>query len=112
NNAGTHGPGVVAFQDNSDDAVARYTWLGGISQLSVSADDYFDVYSNVQVLTTTGQTILTNGSGLQIGYTNMASYGLVRGAAATDDATGGRSTRVVLVTTYGEPSAPSIATVP
>ena len=27
--AGTHGPGVVALQDNSDDVAARYGWLGG-----------------------------------------------------------------------------------
>jgi hypothetical protein len=111
--AGTHGPGVVVLQDNSDDATARYGWLGSISSMSVAADTTFDVYSNVQVLTTTGQTILTNSGGLQIGYTNMASYGLVRGAGATasDDATGGRTSRVVLVTAAGEPSDPNIATV-
>ena len=27
--AGTHGPGVVALQDNSDDEAGRYGWLGG-----------------------------------------------------------------------------------
>ena len=34
--AGTHGPGVVALQDNSDDEDGRYGWLGGISALSVT----------------------------------------------------------------------------
>ena len=42
--AGTHGPGVVALQDNSDDPAARYGWLGGISQLSLTADNTLDVY--------------------------------------------------------------------
>jgi hypothetical protein len=91
--AGTHGPGVVALQDNSDDPAARYGWLGGTSQLSVTADNTLDVYANVQALTTTGQTILTGSGGLQIGYANMASYGLVA-TGAGNDATGGRSTRV------------------
>ena len=76
--------------------------------LSVGGSDV-EVYSNVQVLTSTGQTILTSG-GLQIGYTNMASYGLV-GAGGRNDATGGRTSRVVLVTAAGEPSDPNIATV-
>ena len=109
--AGTHGPGVVALQDNSDDAAGRYGWLSGISQMSVTADNTLDVYSNVQVLTTTGQTILTGSGGLQIGYSNMASFGLVVGNGASSDATGGRSTRVVLVTMAGEPSDPTLATV-
>ncbi len=112
--AGTHGPGVVALQDNTDNSAARYGWLSGISTLSTTADTTFEVYSNVQVLTATGRTILTNGAGLQIGYTNMASYGLIRGAdasGATDGATGGRTTRVVLVTAAGDPSDPNIATV-
>jgi hypothetical protein len=108
--AGTHGPGVVALQDNSDDPAARYGWLGGISQLSVTADNTLDVYANVQVLTTTGQTILTGSGGLQIGYANMASYGLVA-TGASNDATGGRSTRVVLMTVAGEPSDPNLATI-
>lgn len=110
--AGTHGPGLVALQDNSDDAAARYGWLPAISPVVIAADTTLDVYGNVQVLTPTGTTILTDSSGLQIGYSNMASYGLVRGAepAATNDATGGRSTRVVLVTTAGEPSE-AIATI-
>ena len=108
--AGTHGPGVVALHDNSDDPAARYGWLGGISQLSITADNTLEVYSNVQVLTTTGQTILTNGSGLQIGYTNMASYGLIA-SGASNDATGGRSSRVVLLTAAGDPSDPNLATV-
>jgi hypothetical protein len=108
--AGTHGPGVVALQDNSDDPAARYGWLGGISQLSLTADNTLDVYSNVQVLTTTGATILTGSGGLQIGYTNMGSYGLIA-SGASNDATGGRSTRVVLVTVAGEPSDPNLATI-
>src|SRR5882724_4683761 len=62
--AGSHGPGVVALQDNSDGTATRYAWLGGISAISMSADTTFDVYSNVQVLTATGQTILTNSNGL------------------------------------------------
>ena len=33
--AGSHGPGVVALQDNSDDEVGRYGWLGTISVLAV-----------------------------------------------------------------------------
>ena len=110
--AGTHGPGVVALQDNSDDAAARYGWLAGISATSVSADTTLEVYSNVQVLTATGQTILTNSSGLQIGYTNMASYGLVAGSGGANDATGGRTSRAVLVTAAGSPDPGSgIATV-
>jgi len=106
---GTHGPGVVALQDNSDDQSGRYGWLSAISAMAVSADTTFDVYSNVQVLTSTGQAILTNG-GLQLGYTNMASYGLVANGAS-HDATGARTPRVVLVTVAGEPSDPNLATV-
>ena len=110
--AGTHGPGVVALQDNSDDAAARYGWLGSISSMSVSPDTTFDVYSNVQVLTATGQQILTNSSGLQIGYANMATYGLVASTTgSSSDATGGRTARVVLMTIEGDPSDPTIATV-
>jgi uncharacterized repeat protein (TIGR01451 family) len=106
------GPGIVVLQDNSDDAAARYSWLRGISGLSVVADTTFDVYSNVQVLTSTGRQLLTNSSGLQIGYTNMAAYGLIAsGTGASNDATGGRTARVVLVTTAGEASGPSLATV-
>jgi uncharacterized repeat protein (TIGR01451 family) len=108
--AGTHGPGVMALQDNSDDPSARYGWLGSISVLTVSADTTFDVYANVQVLTSTGQTIVTSG-GLQLGYTNMASFGLIAGANGRNDATGDRSSRVVLVTAAGEAADPSIATV-
>ena len=48
---------------------------------------------------------------MQFGYTNMASYGLVAGAGGRNDATGDRTTRVVLVTAAGEPSDPGIATV-
>jgi hypothetical protein len=111
--AGTHGPGLVVLQDNSDDATSRYDWMGGLSSLAIVPDTTLEVYSNVQVLTATGRTILTSASGLQIGYTNMASYGLVRGGggAASDEATGGRTSRVVLVTAAGEPSDPNIATV-
>jgi hypothetical protein len=112
--AGTHGPGLVALQDNSDNVANRYSWLGGISAMTLTTDTTFDVYSNVQVLTATGRTILTNSSGVQIGYTNMASYGLIRaadGSGSTDEATGGRTTRVVLVTAAGDPSNPNIATV-
>ena len=110
--AGTHGPGVVALQDNSDDAMARYGWLGSISTMSASPDSTFDVYSNAQALTATGQQILTNTSGLQIGYANMATYGLVASAVgSSSDATGGRTSRVVLVTSNGEPSNPSVATI-
>ncbi|MGH7511757.1 MAG: YDG domain-containing protein [Gemmatimonadales bacterium] len=112
--AKTHGPGVVALEDNSDDAAARYNWLGAISAMSLTADTTLDVYSNVQVLTATGRTILTNSAGVQIGYTNMASFGLVRaadGSGSTDDATGARTARVVLVTAAGDPSDPNIATV-
>jgi uncharacterized repeat protein (TIGR01451 family) len=108
--AGTHGPGMVALQDNSDNLAGRYGWLGSISALSVTVDTTFDVYSNVQVLTSTGQTILTNG-GLQIAYNNMASFGLVGGLGGRNDATGGRSTRVVLVTAAGESAESGIATV-
>ena len=91
--AGTHGPGVVALQDNSDDAAARYGWLGSISSMSVSPDTTLQLYSNVQVLTSTGQEILTNSSGLQIGYTNMASFGLISGwhLGIEADATGGQT---------------------
>ena len=108
--AGSHGPGVVALQDNSDDEAGRYGWLGAISVLSVAGDATFGVYANVQALTSTGQTIVTTG-GVQFGYTNMASYGLVAGAGGRNDATGDRTSRVVLVTAAGEPSDPSIATV-
>src|SRR5690348_4195116 len=107
--AGTHGPGVVALQDNSDDESARYGWLSAISAMTVGADTTFDVYSNVQVLTSTGQAILTSG-GLQLGYTNMASYGLVA-SGASQDATGARTSRVVLVTVAGDPSDPNLAAV-
>jgi uncharacterized repeat protein (TIGR01451 family) len=96
--------GIVVLQDNSDDAGSRYGWLTSISGLSITADTTFDVYSNVQTVTATGRTILTSG-GLQIGYTNMASYGLIAPAGASSDATGGRSSRVVLVTRGGEASA-------
>ncbi len=112
--AATHGPGLVALQDNSDNPAARYGWLGAISALSVTSDTTFEVYSNVQVLTATGRAILTNSVGLQIGYTNMGSFGLVRGtdaSGASDEATGGRTSRVVLVTAAGDPSDPNIATV-
>jgi Big-like domain-containing protein/PKD domain-containing protein len=110
--AAGRGPGIVVLQDNSDDGAARYGWLRGISGLSVVADTTFEVYSNVQVLTATGRTILTSG-GLQIGYTNMASYGLVASGGSSSDATGGRSGRVVLVTMAGDVSAAAsgIATV-
>ncbi|HMH55573.1 MAG TPA: hypothetical protein VK535_04870, partial [Gemmatimonadales bacterium] len=110
--AAGRGPGIVVLQDNSDDGASRYGWLRGISGLSVVADTTFEVYSNVQVLTSTGRQLLTNSSGLQIGYTNMASYGLVAsGGGSSNDATGGRTTRVVLVTMAGEASAPSTAVV-
>ncbi len=108
--AGSHGPGVVALQDNSDDEAGRYGWLGSISTLSVRADTTFDVYSNVQVLTSTGQVILTSG-GMQLGYTNIASFGLVAGPGGRNDATGDRTNRVVLVTAAGEAGDPGIATV-
>jgi hypothetical protein len=111
--ANTHGPGLVVLQDNSDDGAARYDWLAGISGVAVTADTTFEFYSNVDVLTPTGRGILTNTSGLQIGYTNMASFGLVPPADGTPvsrDARGGRTTRLVLLTTAGEPGAP-IATV-
>jgi uncharacterized repeat protein (TIGR01451 family) len=108
--AGTHGPGVVALQDNSDAPSARYGWLGSISALSVTADTTFDVYANVQALTSTGQTIVTNG-GLQLGYTNMASFGLLAGPGGRNDATGDRSSRVVLVTAAGEAADATVATV-
>ncbi|HET8833457.1 MAG TPA: Ig-like domain repeat protein, partial [Gemmatimonadales bacterium] len=107
--AGTHGPGVVALQDNSDDESARYGWLSAISAMTVGADTTFDVYSNVQVLTSTGQAILTSG-GLQLGYTNMASYGLVT-SGASHDATGARTSRVVLATVAGDASDPNLASV-
>jgi hypothetical protein len=109
--AGTHGPGVVVLQDNSDDVAARYGWLAGISAVSVAADSTLDVYSNVQVNTAVGRTILTNSSGLQIGYSNMASFGLRSLGGLTVDATGGTSGRPVLATAAGEPSDPGIATV-
>jgi hypothetical protein len=108
--AGTHGPGLVVLQDNSDDAAGRYGWMGGISTLAVAPDTTLDVYANVQVLTATGRTILTGAGGLQIGYTNMASYGLVAPGGA-GDATGGHSGRVVLVTAAGDGAAGAIATV-
>jgi hypothetical protein len=109
--AGTHGPGLVVLQDNSDDPAARYGWLAGVSGVSVAADSTLELYSNVEVATATGRTILTNGSGLQIGYTNMASAGLVSLGGLTKAATGGRSGRAVLATAAGDPSDPSIATV-
>src|SRR5689334_13170838 len=43
--AGTHGPGVVALGDNSDDLTSRYNWMADISGLSVAGDTTFDVYS-------------------------------------------------------------------
>jgi hypothetical protein len=110
--ANTHGPGLVVLQDNSDDG-ARYDWLAGISGIAVTADTTFEFYSNVDVLTPTGRGILTNSSGLQIGYTNMASFGLFPpsdGTPVSQDARGGRTTRLVLLTTAGEPGAP-LATV-
>ena len=79
-------PGVVALQDNSDDVADRYGWLSAISVLSVATDTTFDVYSNVQVLTQTGHDDPDEPGGLQIGYANMATFGLVaasRRAAAT-----------------------------
>ena len=79
--AGTHGPGVVALQDNSDDAADRYSWMGAISELSVAGDPTLVVYSNVQALTQTGTTILTSG-GSQIGYANMASFALLPAAGS------------------------------
>jgi hypothetical protein len=91
--ANTHGPGLVVLQDNSDDGAARYDWLAGISGVAVTADTAFEFYSNVDVLTPTGRGILTNTSGLQIGYTNMASFGLVPpadGTPVSQDARGGR----------------------
>jgi uncharacterized repeat protein (TIGR01451 family) len=111
--AAGRGAGIVVLQDNSDDAASRYGWLSGISGLSVAADTTFDVYSNVQAVTSTGQTLLANSSGLQIAYSNMASFGLVVSGGSSSDATGGRSSRVVLVTRAGETSASSggIATV-
>jgi YDG domain-containing protein/Big-like domain-containing protein/MBG domain-containing protein len=108
--AGSHGPGVVVLQDNSDDVAARYTWLSGISSASAAADSTFTVYSNVQVLTQAGSAILTNG-GTQIGYTNMASFALLPDIGTNSDATGGRTAAVVLATVAGEPSDPNIATV-
>ena len=68
------------------------------------------MYSNVEVRTSTGQGILTTG-GLQIAYPNMASFGLVTGAGGRNDATGARTSRVVLVTAAGETGESSIATV-
>ncbi len=110
--AGTHGPGVVALQDNSDDAVARYGWLGSISSMSVSPDTTLELYSNVQVLTSTGRHPHATAA-CRSATRNMASYGLHPGTASgtNDDATGRTDTRVVLVTASGEPSDPSIATV-
>ena len=107
--AGTHGPGVVALQDNSDDVAARYGWLSGISGASVTADSTLNVYSNVQALTQTATTILAGSGGLQIGYTNMASFALVPGTGVNTDATGGRTSAVVLATMAGEPSDPNRA---
>ena len=109
--AGTHGPGVVVLQDNSDNVGARYGWVGAISSLTVAPDTTLEVYANVQVLTATGRTILTNSSGAQIGYANMASFGLVGAPGSRSDATGGRSERVVLVTAAGDPAEAGIATV-
>jgi hypothetical protein len=109
--AGTHGPGVVVLQDNSDEMAVRYGWLAGVSSTTVAADSTLDVYSNVQVTTAVGRTILTNSSGLQIGYANMASFGLRSLGGLTVDATGGTSGRPVLATAAGEPSDPGIATV-
>ncbi|HEX3235655.1 MAG TPA: YDG domain-containing protein [Gemmatimonadales bacterium] len=108
--AGSHGPGVVVLQDNSDEMSLRYGWLGAISSASVAADSTFTVYSNVQVLTQAGSAILTSG-GVQIGYTNMATFALLPAAGTSSDATGGRTSAVVLATIAGEPSDPNIATV-
>ena len=70
------------------------------------------MYSNVQVLTQTGHDILTSPSGLQIGYANMATFGLVSSEpSASRDATGGRTPQVVLITATGDPSNPNLATV-
>jgi VCBS repeat-containing protein len=93
--------GLVVLQDASDDVTQRYGWVGGISHVSVTGDSTFAVHDNVQVLTTTGTSILDNGFGLQLGYSNMASWGLVlpAGAGLGADATGGRTSQVVLATT-------------
>jgi hypothetical protein len=109
--AGTHGPGIVVLQDNSDVTANRYSWLTGISSVTLTADSTLNVYSNVQALTTAATAILTGSNGLQMGYTNMASFGLVPGAGANSDATGGRTAAVVLVTMAGAPSDPNLATV-
>ena len=101
-------PGLVVLQDNSDDISARYNWLSGVSPLTITADSSFETYANVEVLTAIGRDILTNSSGLQIGYANMASFGLVAGGdmgAVSNDATGGRSGRSVLLTSAGEAGA-------
>ena len=109
--AGTHGPGVVALQDNSDDAAGRYGWLGGISALSVRRTRRSTCTRTSQVLTSTGQGILTNAPGCRSATPTWRRSGWCAGRAARNDATGGRTTRVVLVTAAGEPGDPNIATV-
>ena len=59
----------MALQDNSDDASARYGWLSAVSSVWAAADTTLESYSNVEVVTGTGETILRNPSGLQVGYT-------------------------------------------
>ena len=109
--AGTHGPGVVALQDNSDDAGGAVRVAGrDLGAVGRRRTRRSTCTRTSRSLTSTGQTILTNG-GLQIGYTNMASFGLVAGPGGRNDATGGRSSRVVLVTAAGEAGESTIATV-
>jgi len=90
--------GLVALQDASDSVPARYSWVSLISRVAVAADTTLDVYSNVQTLTPTAVTLLNNGSGLQLGYTNMASFGLLPGSGLGADAAGGRTSAIVLAT--------------
>ncbi len=92
--------GLVVLQDASDDVTQRYGWMTGISRVSVAGDSTFNVHDNVQVLTTTGTALLDNGFGLQLGYSSMASWGLVLPASSGlgADATGGRTSQIVLAT--------------
>ena len=104
------GPGVVALQDNSDDLAARYGWLGSISALSVAADTTFDVYSNVAG--PDGDRAVDSDQ--RRAPDRLCEHGVVgprAGPGGRNDARGGRSTRVVLVTAAGEAGESVIATV-
>lgn len=101
------GPGLVAFQDLSDDVAARYGWVKGIAGLTLTADTATKSYAAVRTLTGTATAIVGSGAS-QLAYANMASLGfyLPEGAPGiTIDAVGQTGTttggQVVLVTSPG-----------